>query len=362
MNITIDQFAKHVSAEVLGDGSQTITGAQTLDKAETGHIAFLADSAHVPHFRTSKATAVLVSRKLLGSLQGGEISQTLLIVDDAKLAFIQFLNLFSRPKRYQAVGISPKANVHPSARIGDQTNIRPGATIGEDVVIGDHCDIHSGVCVGPGSRIGSHSILHPNVVLYPEMTIGDRVIIHAGAVIGADGFGYQLTNGSHERIPHFGTVHIEDDVEIGANTTIDRAFVGTTRIGRGTKIDNLVQVAHNCELGQHNLLAAQVGMAGSVTTGEYVICGGQVGVIDHVHLGNNAMFAAQTGVTKSVAGSMAYYGTPAQPHIAEHKQVMAIRKLPQMREKMREHSAQIQALEAQIQTHAGLLNIQSENP
>ena len=362
LNISLDQIAQSVSAEVQGDRSVSITGAQTLEKAEAGHISFLADSAHVPRFKTCKATAILVSRKLMGSLEGKEILQTLLIVDDAKLAFIQFLKLFSQPKWYQDLGIATEAIVHPSARLGKGTNIRPGAIIGEEVVIGDDCEIHSGACVGPGSRIGNHSILYPNVVLYPEVTIGERVIIHAGAVIGADGFSYKLTNGVHEKIPHFGTVHIEDDVEIGANTTIDRAFVGATRIGRGTRIDNLVQVAHNCELGPHNLLAGQVGMAGSVTTGEYVVCGGQVGVVDHVYLGDKAMFAARTLVTKSVAGNTVYYGTPAQPKIAGQKQVIAIRKLPQMREKIRELSTQIQALEAQLKTYGDLLNTQTENP
>lgn len=360
MNVCLDQFAIQVSAEVHGDGSLTITGAQTLENAEAGHISFLADAAHVQYCKTTKATAVLVSQKLMGPLKEAEIPHTLLIVDDAKLAFIQFLKLYSHPKRYKAEGISSDAFVHPSARIGERTNIRPGATIGEDVVIGDDCDIHSGVRVGPGSRIGNHSILYPNVVLYPEVIIGGRVIVHAGAVIGADGFGYQFTDGHHERIPHFGTVHIEDDVEIGANTTIDRAFVGTTRIGRGTKIDNLVQVAHNCQLGPHNLLAAQVGMAGSVTTGEYVVCGGQSAFTSHIHLGDKAQFAAQSGVTKSVVGGVAYYGTPAQPHIDGQKQIMATRKLPQMREKMREHSAKIQALETHTQILMDLLHREKE--
>ncbi len=183
----------------------------------------------------------------------------------------------------------------------------------EDVVIGEHCDIHPGVSIGPGCRIGDHTILYPNVVLYHDVQIGQRVILHAGAVIGTDGFGYQLAEGKHQKLHHYGHVRIEDDAEIGANTTIDRALVGETIIGQGTKIDNLVMIAHNCELGQHNVLASQVGFAGSVTTGDYVVCAGQVGIADHVHLGTGSVLAAQAGVHKSLAGGKVYFGGARQP-------------------------------------------------
>lgn len=356
MKIAIEQLAIQTSAQVYGDPSSVITGAQTLEKARSGDLSFLGEAAFLPVLETTEATAVFVSRNLVDSPEKLATSSTLLVVEDAKRSFIQVLEHFDPASTYRDVGVSHQAYVHPSAQIGEQTNIHPGARIGENAVVGDHCHIHSGVCVGPGSQIGNHTTLHPNVVLYPAVRIGERVIIHAGAVIGADGFSYQPTDGRHEKIPHFGTVHIEDDVEIGANTTIDRSFVGVTLIGRGTKIDNLVHVAHNCELGKHNLLAAQVGLAGSVTTGESVMFGGQSGVTPHTHLGDGAMLAAQAGVTKSVKGGTAYYGTPAQPHLAEHKQIIAVRKLPQMREEMRELAAQIQSLEVQLQIHAEMLN------
>lgn len=356
VKIPVDQLAKQVSAEVLGDATRIIEGAETLENAQSGDLSFVIDSTHLHSLKTTQATAVLISRNLVDSLREKETASTLLIVEDARRSFIQVLEQWYPAQTYGNVGISRDAFVHPSAQIGEETNIHPGARIGENAVIGEHCNLHSGVCVGPGSRIGNHTTLHPNVVLYPTVQIGERVTIHAGAVIGADGFSYHLAGDHHEKIPHFGTVHIEDDVEIGANATIDRSFVGVTLIGRGTKIDNLVQVAHNCEVGPHNLLAAQVGLAGSVSTGKYVMLGGQAGVTPHVHLGDKTMLSAQAGVTKSVEGGMAYYGTPAQPHRTEHKQIMAVRKLPQMREKLRELTAQIQAMEAQLQTHAELLN------
>lgn len=350
MTLTVEQIAVQLSAEIRGDASLSISDATALDKARAGEITFVTDQSHARSLGKCAASAVLVGRKLLDGPELANLPQTLLIVEDAKQAFLQVLEIFHPPRRRAPIGISSHATVHPSVHVGHNTNIHPGAHIAEDVVIGDNCDIHPGVCIGAGCRIGDEVAIYPNAVLYHDVIIGQRVIIHAGAVIGADGFGYQFLEGRHKKLPHFGIVRIEDDVEIGANTTIDRALIGATVIGRGTKIDNLVMIAHNCELGQHNVLASQVGLAGSVTSGEYVVCAGQVGVADHVHLGTGAVLAAQSGIPKTVAGGKTYMGTPCQPDRDSHKQYMAVRRLPKMLAQFREMSAQIRDLESQIQT------------
>ncbi|MCA9069175.1 MAG: UDP-3-O-(3-hydroxymyristoyl)glucosamine N-acyltransferase [Planctomycetaceae bacterium] len=349
MTLTVEQISVQVAAEVRGDASLTISGAAALDKAREGEIAFVANASHSRNLKNCEASALLVNQKLSQAPEFADVPQTLLIVEDAKQAFLRVLEIFHPPRRRASIGISSHATVHPLTRIGHNTNVHPGAHIAEDVVIGENCEIHPGVCIGPGCRIGDEVTIYPNAVIYHDVILGNRVIIHAGAVIGADGFGYQLLEGRHKKLPHFGIVRIEDDVEIGANTTVDRAMIGATVIGEGTKIDNLVMIAHNCELGQHNLLASQTGFAGSVTSGEYVVCAGQVGIADHVHLGAGAILAAQSGIPKTIPGGKTYMGSPAQPDKEAHKQYVASRRLPKMLTQFREMAAQIETLKSQIQ-------------
>ncbi|MGC1274006.1 MAG: UDP-3-O-(3-hydroxymyristoyl)glucosamine N-acyltransferase, partial [Planctomycetaceae bacterium] len=255
-----------------------------------------------------------------------------------------------KPARRPApIGPSPQAFVDPGATIGKDTNIHPGATIASDVVIGDRCEIQAGVRIGPGCRIGDDVQLDPNVVLYHEVLIGNRVTIQAGSVIGAIGFGYRTREGRHERIPHYGTVRIEDDVDIGACSTIDRGVIGETVVGEGTKIDNNVVIAHNCRLGRHNLLVSQVGFAGSVTTGDYVVCAGQVGIADHVTIGAGAILGAKAGVHKDLAGGKTYLGAPAAPIEETTRAVMTMQKLPQLRQSLRELERQVAALRKQVE-------------
>lgn len=256
------------------------------------------------------------------------------------MPFWRSLNILHRSVR-PPVGISPEAYVNATAQIGRSTNIFPGAHVAAGVIIGDNCDIHPGVVIGRGCQLGDEVVLHPNVVLYENTNIGNRVILHAGAVIGADGFSYRLIDGRHERIPHYGSVRIEDDVEVGACTTIDRAMVDETIIGQGTKLDNLVMIGHNCEIGRHNLLVSQAGLAGSVTTGDYVICAGQVGIADHIHLGTRSVVGAKAGVHKDIPAGERQIGTPAIPEAECRRVVMAQHKLPEMRQ-------QLKALERQV--------------
>ncbi len=235
-----------------------------------------------------------------------------------------------------------------TAQIGKNTNIHPGAHVAAGAAIGDNCDIHPGVVVSRGCRLGDSVVVYPIAVLYEDTVVGNRVIIHAGVVIGADGFGYRPVDGRHERIVHYGTVRIEDDVEIGACTTIDRAMIDETVIGQGTKIDNLVMIGHNCEIGRHNLFVSQVGLAGSVTTGDYVVCAGQVGIADHVHLGTRSVLGAKAGVRKDVPAGERQIGVPAIPEADCRRVVMAQQRLPEMRQQLRALERQVEALTAQL--------------
>ena len=362
MTFTVKELARRISAEVRGDGSLAITGGQSLSKSREGDITFVADERNARDLSSCQASALLVGKNLSESPRLSDFPNAILIVPDAKLAFLKILETLYPPHRRPAIGVSSLATVHPSARVGRDTNIHPGVHIAEDVIIGEHCDLHPGVCVGPGCRIADHTVLYSNVVLYHDVVLGERVIIHAGAVIGADGFGYLLVEGRHQKLPHFGTVRIEDDVEIGANTTIDRALVGETVIGEGTKIDNLVQIAHNCELGKHNILAGLVAFAGSVTTGEYLVCAGQVGIADHVHVGERAILAAQAGVSKSLPGDNTYFGSPAQLLEETKVQVIAMRKLPKMREQIRELTAGVKSLQTQMERLMPRSDVADDDP
>jgi UDP-3-O-[3-hydroxymyristoyl] glucosamine N-acyltransferase len=311
-------------------------------------MAFVSGKGKCAAAAKSRAGVVFVSPADSAALSAQTVERTLVVAGDPKDAFFSALKRLKPARPPLSIGQSPQAFIHPNAKIGPHTNVHPGATIGSGVVIGSHCEIHPGVSIGPGCRIGDRVSLHPNVVLYHDVTLGNRVTVQAGSVIGADGFGYRTRDGRHERIPHFGTVRIEDDVDIGACTTIDRAVIGETVIGEGTKIDNNVVIAHNCLLGKHNLLVSQVGFAGSVTTGDYVVCAGQVGIADHVNIGSGAILGAKAGVHKDLAGGKTYLGAPAAPIEEATRAVMTLQKLPQLRQSLRELERQMAALHRKI--------------
>ncbi len=350
MAATVETLAALLgSAKMLGDRTLLIDGARPVDKAGPHDITFVDDEANLHKLKQSRAGAVIVSESLSDSLDAGRQPAAVIVVDDAKTAFIQVLSQLFPPPARPSIGISPYAAVSATAQIGANTNIYPGAYVADNVVIGNNCDIYPGVFIGSGCQLGDDVTLHPSVVLYPRVLIGNRVMIHASAVVGADGFGYRLVDGRHKKIPHFGTVRIEDDVEIGACSTIDRAMISETIIGEGTKLDNLVMIAHNCELGKHNAFVSQVGLAGSVTTGNYVVCAGHVGIADHVHLGEGCVLGSKAGVHKDIPPGETYIGTPAQPAAEAMKVVMAQRKLPAMRKQLRELEAQVAELTAKLQ-------------
>ena len=236
----------------------------------------------------------------------------LIRVTDPFAAFVQIV-LKLRGDRPDDTGIHPSAVIHPSVKFGANPTVGPNAVVGEGTRIGANARILAGSVVGRFCTLGDDVTLHPRVVLYADCVFGNRVAIHSGAVIGADGFGYRPVNGVHQKVPQLGNVVIEDDVEVGANTTIDRGTFGSTRIGAGTKIDNLVMIAHNCRLGKHNVIVSQVGMGGSCSTGESVTVAGQVGIADHVHLGDNAILGARAGVHTDVPAGAFLLGAPAMP-------------------------------------------------
>ena len=350
MTITVDQLARQLSGEVVGNREREIIDAKALLKANSDDVTFVADDQNLRKLGKCRAGVVLVDAQRLVTAQQlmGLSDATFIVVADPLMAFVETMRHFRPQRERPSIGVSPHAHVDPSATIGANTNIHPGAVVGPGVVIGAGCDIHPGVVVGAGCHIGEQTTIHPHAVLYPEITIGNRVLIHANAVIGADGFGFRFEHGRFVKIPQLGTVRIDDDVEIGACTTIDRGMVGPTIIGEGTKLDNLVQIAHNCELGKHNAFASQVGMAGSVTTGDYVRCAGQVGITDHLHLGTGCTLAAKAGVHKNIPEGQTHVGSPSGPIDEQFKIMMAIQKAPEMRLQLRQLERQVTELTKQL--------------
>jgi UDP-3-O-[3-hydroxymyristoyl] glucosamine N-acyltransferase len=331
VQITVQQLAALVHGQVHGDGDLVITGAAPLGEARAGQITFVEDDRHAAQLHDCRASAAVVPASMAG---GGK---TLIRVADPLSAFAAIVR-FLQGQRGEAApphGIDPLAAVHPSACIGPDASVFPFAVVGEGSVVGARCRLHSGAVVGRHCRLGDDVTLYPSVVLYDGTVLGHRVIVHANAVLGADGFGYRLQGGRHVKVPQLGHVEIGDDVEIGACTTIDRGTFQATRVGEGTKIDNLVQVGHNCRIGPHNLFVSQLGIAGSSSTGEYVVIAGQVGVVDHVHIGDRAMIGAKAGVTKDVPPGQRMLGAPATPERDQKRILMTLEKLPEIRKDLR---------------------------
>jgi UDP-3-O-[3-hydroxymyristoyl] glucosamine N-acyltransferase len=329
VSVTLRQLAELVQGQVVGDGDLVIHSARSLQEARAGDITFLETDKNAPQLQTSLASAAVVPATM--PVNGKALIQ----VADPLMAFVAIVrHLHGKPEPARH-GIDPRAAVHPSAVVGADASIHPFAVVGAGSVIGARCRIHSGAVIGRDCRLGDDVTLFPNAVLYDGTVLGDRVVVHANAVLGADGFGYRFQQGHHVKVPQLGNVEIGADVEVGACTTIDRGTFQSTRIGAGTKIDNLVQVAHNCQIGQHNLLVSQMGIAGSSSTGNYVVIAGQVGITDHVHIGDGALIGAKAGVTKDVPAGQRTLGAPATPERDQKRILMSLEKLPEMRRALR---------------------------
>ena len=341
--VTLQEIAKWVGGQVVGDSSLTIADALPLQDA-TPHSLTLADNAkYADKVANSLAAAVVVPRDFpVGN-------KALLVVDKPHAAFELIVHKL-RPQPVSCFGgIDPAAHIATSAKIGEGTTIQAGTCIAEHVTIGQRCKIYGGVNILAGCQIGDDCTLFPNVTLYEGTKLKDRVLIHAGATIGAYGFGYRLVDGHHERTAQLGWVQIESDVEIGAGTTIDRGTFGATRIGEGTKIDNQVQIGHNCHIGKHNLLCAQVGIAGSCTTGDYVVMAGQVGMKDHINIADKVIIGAQAGVMQDIEPGQIMLGSPAMPHKQTMQQMAALMRLPEMRRQLRDLKRTVEQLANQLQ-------------
>jgi UDP-3-O-[3-hydroxymyristoyl] glucosamine N-acyltransferase len=323
LTLTLQEIATLVGGELLGDGKTQITGAASLAEATPGEISFFANPRYAAQLRKTQASALFVPTDFNEPTAPVQIR-----VSQPPKAFEQVVLKFApRPVEF-APGVHPTAVVDPGAKIGSNVSIQPKAVIEADVSIGDGTIIGAGSYIGHGTNIGPNCKIYPNVTIRERTKIGSRVVIHSGAVIGADGFGFEMVAGNQQKVPQLGIVQIDDDVEIGANTTVDRARFGRTWIQQGVKIDNLVQVAHNVVIGRGSIIVAQAGIAGSSRLGDQVILAGQVGVVGHIEVGDNVIVGAQTGVSKSLpAGSGAWLLSPAVPLRDAKEQIARVHSL-----------------------------------
>ncbi|HTI69549.1 MAG TPA: UDP-3-O-(3-hydroxymyristoyl)glucosamine N-acyltransferase [Candidatus Limnocylindria bacterium] len=336
-SFTAAQLAQKLGGHVIGDASLTLHGFAPADSAKPSDLTFAENETYYQRALNSSASAILVS----GDYPAG--AKTLIRVDDARVAFATVLPLFF-PEPQLVAGIHPSAVVAASAQIDPTASIGPCCVVGERVRIGAGTCLMANDYVGDDSVIGENTRLFPNVTLYSRTTLGSRVRIHAGAVIGADGFGYVFDGSQHRKVPQVGQVVIHDDVEIGANTSIDRAALGATIIGKGTKIDNLVQIAHNVVLGEHCIIVAQVGIAGSTKVGNGVTIAGQVGVAGHLRIGDKVVIAAQSGVMNHVPEGQKWLGTPAQPDRVAKRQYLMVERLPELLRRVNELERRLEEL------------------
>ena len=342
-----------------GSPDVSIDGVASLAEAGAGEVSFFGNPKYLAVLRRSRAAAVLVPRGYPPEAfgwrpEGG--TPVLVAVDNPSLAFAKLVERFTPPPVTEEPGVHPSAVLGRDVRLGAGVCIRPYAVIGDGVELGDGVTVGAGTFIGAGSVVGAGSRIDPNVTIREHTRIGRRAVIHGGAVIGADGFGFELKEGRHVKIPQTGIVQIDDDVEIGANVTIDRARFGRTHIGEGTKIDNLVHVAHNVVVGPHCLLVAQVGISGSTRLGKYVTLAGQVGAVGHIEIGDGATAGAKAGLSKSVPAGAVVFGYPAVPLDEAKEQIALTRRLPKLMERVKALEAALTELRASLPSAGGAMD------
>jgi len=331
--LTLPELARLAGGDIVRTGAGgALTGVAALDTAGPGDVSFLGNDKYRTQFLTTAAGVVIVGRD---EIEGPETTG-LVAVDNPSLAFAAIVGHFATASAVFTPGIHPKAAVDPNAMINPaRTKVHAGAVVMEGARIGEGSEIGPNCVIGEHAVIGNDCRIMANVTIRERCVLGDRVIVQPGAVIGSDGYGYEFVKGRHQKIDQVGIVEIGDDVEIGANTTIDRARFGKTVIGEGSKIDNLVQIAHNVMIGKHSLIISQTGISGSAQLGDYVIAGGQVGIAGHVRIGDKATLGARTGVTTHLAGGQTYSGKPAQLLRDELKTQALLRRMPKLIERVK---------------------------
>ena len=342
MKKTLREIAVLVKGEVCGDPDIVITGAKGIREAKEGDVTFLSNRRYAPLLKETKASVVLVA------LDVAEVERPVIRVKDPSWAFAEVISLFSPAVIHHPKGIHKSAVIAKTAKLAKGVAVGACAVIEEGAVIGANTVIYGGCYIGHDARIGKDCLIYPNVSVRERVQIGDRVFIQSGTVIGSEGFGYVQIDGAHKLIQQVGTVVVEDDVELGANVTIDRARFDWTLIGRGTKIDNLVQIGHNVTLGENTLIVAQAGIAGSVRIGKDVTIAGQVGIVGHIEIGDGAICAAQAGVIGPVPAHTMVSGYPARPHAEMMKVYAAMQRLPQLLKEIADLKKKIKALEERL--------------
>jgi UDP-3-O-[3-hydroxymyristoyl] glucosamine N-acyltransferase len=335
---SLKELAEHVGGEVRGDGQMVIKAVSTLDKAGAGEITFLSNKKYESLLKTTKASAVIVAKP-------AETDAALLIAEDPYYALMQIVVLLHGHRKHKKVGVSERSSVAKTAKFGANCNVYDFAVISENARIGKNCCIYPGAFIGPDVKMGDDCIVYANAVIYNGCEIGSRVIIHANAVIGEDGYGFATHKGKHYKIPQIGRVVLEDDVEIGACCTIERATLGNTIIGKGTKVGDMVAIGHGANIGPHCLLVPQVGISGSATLGHHCVLAGQVGVVGHIKIGNMVTIGAQSGVGHDIPDGATVLGTPAIEANKTKRVYASIQHLPEMRKSIRELEKRLADLE-----------------
>lgn len=339
---SVSELAALVAGRVIGDGSITVQGVASLDSAAAGEIAYVEDEKFSAAARHSKASCLIVSEALILA-DGCQI-----VAKNPKLAFALVAEVLHPAKR-RAPEVHSSAVIATDAKIGRDVFVGAFVCIGEGTIIGDRTQIRAGAKIGDGVSVGDDCVIHPNVFVEDSVTVGNRVILHAGVVIGADGFGYVRGEMGYHKFPQIGTVVIEDDVELGANTTVDRGALGRTRIGKGTKLDNMVHVGHNCDIGERVVIAAQTGISGSVTIEDDCVIGGQVGFGDHIRVQSGAVIGSKAGVLPGkIVRPGVWWGIPIQP-LDEYKRLNAhLSRVPAMRDELKQLKDRVKELEQQL--------------
>ncbi|MBR3895861.1 MAG: UDP-3-O-(3-hydroxymyristoyl)glucosamine N-acyltransferase [Bacteroidaceae bacterium] len=344
MEFSAKQIAEYIHGVVVGDENATVQTFAKIEEGMPGAISFLANPKYAPYIYETQSSIVLVNKDFEPEK---EVKATLIKVDNAYESVAKLLTLYemSKPKK---TGIDPLASIAASAQIGENVYIAPYAVIGEGVVIGNNTQIHANAVIGDHAKVGSNCIIYPNATVYHECRIGNNVILHAGSVIGADGFGHAPAADGYEKIPQIGIVILEDNVEIGANTCVDRATMGATVIRKGVKLDNLIQVAHNVEIGANTVMASQCGIAGSTKVGEWCMFGGQVGVAGHSKIGDRLNVGAQTGIPGNMKGNQTVMGSPAIDARLFARASVINKKLPEMYATLNALQKEIEELKKQL--------------